>query len=108
MKCQNKRCGLPTARTITTFRANRKTGKVRKIEGCPSCFDHIMERNLYTGRKIWQGYAAYGVKKTIQKNQDWIEGVAARAAKNRRETTYVTPEAFDAITGRAPIRGQFQ
>lgn len=108
MKCPNKRCGRETDRTITAFRTNRNSGKARKVEGCPACFEHVMERNVYSGRKIWTGHEAYGAKKTTQKNWDWIEKSKERAAKNRRETTYISGDAFDAITGKKPLRGQFQ
>ena len=38
-----------------------------------------------TGKKIWHSYEVYGVEKTKQKNQDWIQHQQEKAAASRRE-----------------------
>lgn len=84
MRCPNRRCRRVTDRLKCMV--NRRG---RAKWGCASCIRVLAgfekpDRNLYTGRKIWSGYAAYGVEKTIQKNHDWIEKVSERAARMRR------------------------
>ena len=78
MRCPT--CKRRTTKTITRFDEEGKA----VMRGCPACFRHKARGHIHTGKKIWSGYEAYGVEKTIQKNHDWIEGVAARAAKMRR------------------------
>jgi len=73
--CPN--CGFENARLLTTA---DKEGKLR--QGCTRCIGQM--RRLYTGRKLWTGYQAYGKENTMQKNRDWIEKVAERAAHMRR------------------------
>ena len=94
MKCPS--CGGDVGRIITTFRKTR-SGGVRKVEGCRDCFQIQLERKPYTGRKIWSAYDAYGVKKTIQMNHDWIERTAAKAARNRRENAVISEGAFQVL-----------
>lgn len=68
--------------------AKRATRLIFDREGnafCPPCYHGPRgDRNVYSGRKIWTAYEAYGVRKTIQKNRDWIEKVGERAAGMRR------------------------
>jgi len=97
MRCPNSKCGRETDRVIVTFRSSRKTGKLKKIEGCAACFHHQVAFHAYTGRKIWMGRDAYEPKKLEQMNMDWIERTKERAARNRRDTAYISPEAFNIL-----------
>jgi hypothetical protein len=108
MRCPNKRCKLETSKIITGFRSNRTTGKLTKIQGCPACYDYLKNPALYTGRKIWVGEEAYGKAKTHQMNMDWIDKASERAARNRRDTAYISPEAAEVVLGKRPPIGQFQ
>ena len=72
-----------------TLRTNRKTGKVKRVEGCPSCFDALMNLNVFTGKKIWHAYEAYGVEKTKQMNKDWAEKLPRMAAKRAGERNHL-------------------
>ena len=77
MKCPNRRCRRTCNRVLIT--ADDK-GKLRR--GCRVCFRR--DTHVRTNRKIWHAYEVYGVEKTIQKNHDWIDNMAAKAAHNRR------------------------
>lgn len=108
MKCPNKRCRRETPKILFTLRTDRKSGKVKPVEGCPACFEHLKAAALYTGRKIWLGTEAYGEDKTREKNHEWGKKITERAAHNRSQNSYVSPEAFDVLIGKRPPKGQFQ
>jgi hypothetical protein len=55
--------------------------------------------HVRTNRKIWPAYEAYGKEKTIEKNNEWAEGLQRRAAQRRKETTTVSPETWKRLTG---------
>lgn len=54
---------------------------------CAGCFRGEKKRvNVYSGRKIWAGSQVYTPSQIEQKNHDWIERTAARAADMRRRS----------------------
>jgi hypothetical protein len=99
MRCPNRTCRRQTPKLITGIRINRNTGRIKKVEGCPACFQYIMARALYTGRKIWHAYKAHGVKKTIEMNKEWERKITDGAAKMRANVHQISPQAFDAMIG---------
>jgi hypothetical protein len=108
MKCPNKRCGRETGRILFTVRTNLNTGKSKDVKGCPACFEQLKANALYTGRKIWLGTEAYGEDGVREKNHQYGERLKASAERNRRDVSYVSPEAFEVMTGKRPAKGQFQ
>lgn len=109
MKCPNKRCGMAASRTISTVRVDKKTGKSKVIEGCPACFEYLKQEHIYTGKKIWHAYEAYGVKKTMQMNRDFGEKLKVRAARNRRDNATISEGAYNFLVDQSRkglIRGR--
>lgn len=94
-------CGRDAVRIIT--HCSPETGRVDR-EGCSSCFDGAPREHVYTGKKIWHAYEAYGVNKTIEKNHEWIKKVGERAARSRRDTAHISEAAFKAIQTGEGIR----
>lgn len=63
---------------------------------CPSCYTGPSDRNVRTGKKIWAGSEVYTPSQIEQKNHDWFERTAARAAENRkRNDARVRPSLRD-------------
>jgi hypothetical protein len=93
MRCPT--CKQESDRIIIAFPVNRETGRMRKVEGCENCFRPQVDAHVYTGKKIWHGYEAYGVKKTMQMNQDWAANLQVRAARRRRENATISEGAFN-------------
>jgi uncharacterized Zn finger protein (UPF0148 family) len=67
---------------------------------CPSCRPVLRaDGHVYTGKKIWHAYQAYGKDKTIEKNQHWIEHLKERAAAQRKKVSHVSPATWKRLTG---------
>ena len=79
MRCPNKHCGIETSRMVIK---TDRSGKVS--EGCPACLPPIGTAHLYTGKKIWAGSQAYTPSQIEQKNHDWFDRTANRAADMRK------------------------
>jgi len=81
MRCPNKACRRQTGRLIIKF---TKDGE--KLEGCPACMERAGLPNVRTGRKIWAGSQVYTPSQIEQKNHDWFDRTANRAAAMRRRS----------------------
>ena len=96
MRCPNKACGRETSRQVSWA---DKEGKI--FTGCHACIwsfrPEAKNVNVRTGRKIWHAYEAYGKKKTIEKNKQWIAGVEQRAARQRNENACISEGAFNVL-----------
>jgi hypothetical protein len=82
MICPNKKCGRETGRL------NVKVDEHGNVyEGCPACLPISgATPNVRSGRKIWAGSQCYTKSQIEQKNYDWIERTAERAANMRRRS----------------------
>ncbi len=81
MYCTNKKCRRETSKMLVIF---AKDGSKR--EGCPACIMPGGDKRVRTGKKIWAGSEVYTRSQIEQKNYDWIERTAARAAEMRRRS----------------------
>lgn len=82
MKCPNRNCRKEVSRVI--FGTDKK-GRGRW--GCANCIGLLIRgkrERVRTNRKIWPAYEVYGVERTMEMNQNWIQNVERKAARMRR------------------------
>lgn len=78
MRCPNRECRATVSKLITVALPDG-----RLVRGCPECITLRRER-VRTGRRIWPSHEVYGVEGVREKNREWAENVAKRAAYMRR------------------------